>query len=99
MRLSRTGTNIPFEDSDEYEAEGREIDGADPDAWMANVMFYRFGNAPERRPKFEVDVRWPDIERVIQKFCEISHPAAERLQRDRQLAKLIDTFIRSPTSK
>jgi hypothetical protein len=98
MRLSRVGETIPYEDSDEYETEGLEIHGPNPNTWMAIVMFYRFGDAPELRPTFEVGLQWSDVEKAIQKFDEMGHPGARRLQRDRELVGLIENFMRLPHS-
>lgn len=50
------------------------------------VFFRKFGNGSERTSDFRVDLRWPDIEKLIIEFSAMGEPKAIALQQAKSLA-------------
>jgi hypothetical protein len=49
--------------------------------------FLRFGHGSKRRPDFQVAIDWQDVERMIEKFCEVGQLEALALYEARRLAE------------
>lgn len=61
------------------------------------VYFTRFGDGAERRADFAVGIGWQDVEAIIQKFAEMGEKEALRICRARNLASMIQDFVKSET--
>jgi hypothetical protein len=78
MKLQRVtdGSQSPHEDD-------TKIFKRRPNGRRSRVMvpFYKFGGQwLMRRPDFEVEVSWADVEKLISAFEKMHHPKAQRIQ-------------------
>jgi len=58
-------------------------------AWIVVAEFPHFGEREQRQSDFEVEIRWSDIETIIEKFSEVGHPKAAALLEATKLTKTI----------
>jgi hypothetical protein len=69
--------------SEDYVA--REL-GFDEPGPIVVVKFPRFGNGEKRQSDFEVLVKWEDIDKIIEKFCDAGRSEALAIQSAMKLA-------------
>jgi hypothetical protein len=53
------------------------------------AKFERFGGGEKRHSDFEVGLRWDDIEKVVNMFCEEGRPEAIAMREGRKLVEII----------
>lgn len=70
---------------DNYKIAQSDFDEGTGD-WIVVAEFPHFGEAERHRSDFEVEITWSDIETIIEKFCDISHPGAVSLREAAKLA-------------
>ncbi len=58
-------------------------------AWIVVAEFPHFGEREQRQSDFEVEIRWSDVETIIEKFSEVGHPKAVALLEATKLTKTI----------
>jgi hypothetical protein len=80
-RGSEDGTFAGAISEDYRVAISNFVDGAQ----VVIADFPRYGEG-SRRSDFEVEVRWDDVEKILEKFCEGSNPEAIALREARKLA-------------
>ena len=65
--------------SDDFRA-GRSDFLGDMGTWIVRAFFLRFGAGKNRQSDFAVEVRWVDVEKIIEQFCAVEHPEAIALR-------------------
>lgn len=71
--------------TDNYKIAQSDFDEGTGD-WIVVAEFPHFGEAERHRSDFEVEITWADIETIIEKFSDISHPGAVSLREAAKLA-------------
>jgi hypothetical protein len=54
------------------------------------ARFPRYGGGETRQSDLEVEILWPDVEIILQKFCKADHPQAVAIREARKLSAAIN---------
>lgn len=72
-------------DAEDYRTTKSIYVGDNPD-WFVVASFPRFGGGEKRQSDYEVGMKWNDVERIIEKFCEVAQPEAIAIREALKLA-------------
>jgi hypothetical protein len=93
MRLCRN----PYHPTRHFEQECSQFDpsgGDDVSQSEIHLDFRDYGEGPDQRSWLRIIATWRDVEALIQKFAELGHQSAVRLQRAEQLATAVELLTK-----